>query len=83
MKTSSTPLPNPVPPGIITQRQFDEYAANWVAASSDPKGAELAQSFRMGKNQPLLASLSLPVLQIARLVSTVGAAHIKDRKSVV
>lgn len=50
MKTPSTPLPNPVPPGIITQRQFDEYAANTVVASSDPKGAELAQSFRVGKN---------------------------------
>ena len=79
MKTPSTSLPNPVPPGIITQRQFDEYAANWVAASSDPEGTELAQSFRVGKNQQLLASLSLPVLQIARLVSTVGAAHIKAR----
>lgn len=62
MKTPSTPLPNPVPSGIITQRQFDEYAANWVAASSDPEGTELAQSFRVGKNQQLLTSLSLPAL---------------------
>ena len=79
MKTPSTPSANPVPSGIITQRQFDEYAANWVAASSAAEGTELAQSFRRGKNQPLLASLSFPALQIARLVSTVGAAHIKAR----
>ena len=79
MKTPSTPSPSPIPAGIITQGQFDEYAANWLAASSAAEGTELAQSFQLGKNQPLLASLSFPALQIARLVSTVGAAHIKAR----
>jgi|GEM_PF-4441190 len=79
MKTSPTPTPSPTPADIITQRQYDEYAANWVAASSDPAGTVLAQSFRLGKNKPLLASLRFPARQIARLVSTVGAVHIKAR----
>ena len=79
MKTSPTPTPSPTPADNITQRQYDEYAANWVAASSDPAGTVLAQSFRLGKNKPLLASLRFPARQIARLVSTVGAVHIKAR----
>ena len=77
MKTP--PTPSPTPADIITQRQYAEYAANWVAASNDPAGTVLAQSFRLGKNQSLLASLRFPARQIARLVSTVGAAHIKAR----
>ena len=79
MKTPSTPPPAPIPADIITQRQYDEYAANWVAASSDPAGTVLAQSFQGGKKQAPLASLRFPARQIARLVSTVGATHIKAR----
>lgn len=78
--TTPTPLPGPATPvGIITQRQYDEYAANWVAASGDEVGTVLAQSFQVGKKQSLLASVRFPARQIARLVSTVGAAHIKAR----
>ena len=79
MKTPSTPPPAPVPADIITQRQYDEYAANWVAASSDPAGTVLAESFQLEKRKSLLASLRFPARQIARLVSTVGAVHIKAR----
>ena len=79
MKTPPTPTPSSTPAGIITPRQFDEYAANWVAASSDPASTVLAQSFLLGKNQSLLSALRFPARQIARLVSTVGAAHIKAR----
>ncbi len=79
MKAPSSPPPAPLPADIITQRQYDEYAANWVAASSDPAGTVLAQSFQLGKKEPLLASLCFPARQIARLVSTIGAARIKAR----
>ncbi len=78
MKKPPTPAPGANPPGIISQRQFDEYSANWLAVSSDPEGAELDQSFRLSAKQ-LISGLSFPALQIARLVSTVGAAHIKAR----
>ena len=80
MKTPPTPTPSPNPSGIIGQREYDQYVANWVAAASDPTGTELAQSFRLGKNHPqLLSQVSFPALQIARLVSTVGAVSIKAR----
>ena len=79
MKTPPTPTPGPNPSGIISQREYDQYVANWVAAASDPAGTELAQSFRLGKDPQLLSQVSFPALQIARLVSTVGAVTIKAR----
>lgn len=79
METATTLGRQTSPAGIISQQQFDEYAANWVAASSDPAGGELARSFQLPDSRQLLALVSFPILQIARLVSTVGVAHIKVR----
>lgn len=52
-----------------------------MAATNDPAGTVLAQSFQVGagSSSSVLAGLSFPALQIARLVSTVGAVRIKAR----
>ena len=81
MEKHATPSSSPSPAGIISQQLFDQYASSWVAASNDPAGTVLAQSFQVGvgSSSSVLAGLSFPALQIARLVSTVGAVHIKAR----
>ncbi|MET4076219.1 hypothetical protein [Hymenobacter sp. UYCo722] len=76
------PYPTPVPAGkndgIINPNDYDQAAAYWLVAASDPAGTVLAQSFVLNKKD-VLASLNFQALQIARLVSTVGAATIKAR----
>ena len=80
MKPPLPPVPGPSanPVGIISPAEYDQYAANWQVAARDPAGAVLAQSFMLNKKD-VLASLNFTALQIARLVSTVGAATIKAR----
>lgn len=78
----NTPLPaSPFsganPSGIISPGEYDQYAASWLLAAGDPAGTVLAQSFVW--NKVVLPSLTFTALQIARLVSTVGAASIKAR----
>ena len=77
------------PRGILTQPEFEQYGAEWLRVVSGPDAAELQQSFRpaaaaaagadAAKAAPLLCSVSFPTKQMARLVSTVGATHIKAR----
>lgn len=80
MTTPLPPAPGPGanPAGIISPLEYDQYAANWLVAANDPVGTVLAQSFVLNKKD-VLASLTFPSLQIARLVSTVGAMTIKAR----
>ena len=72
------PFPSANPSGIISPSEYDQYAANWLVAAGDPAGGVLAQSFMLNK-KAVLGSLTFTALQIARLVSTVGAATIKAR----
>ena len=80
MKPPLPPVPGPSanPAGIISPAEYEQYAANWLVAARDPAGAVLAQSFMLNKKD-VLVSLNFTALQIARLVSTVGAATIKAR----
>lgn len=71
------PAPGTNPAGIISPAEYDQYAANWLVAASDPAGTVLAQSFVW--NKELMSSLTFSARQIARLVSTVGATTIKAR----
>ena len=81
MKTPPTPTPRPTPvgktDGIISPGDYDQGAASWLLAVGDPAGTVLAQSFVQGSG--LLSALRFSARQIARLVSTVGAATIKAR----
>ena len=80
MTTPPSPVPGPGanPAGIISPLEHDQYAAHWLVAANAPAGAVLAQNFVLNKKD-VLASLTFPALQIARLVSTVGAATSKAR----
>ena len=77
MNIPSLPRPNSSPDGIISPSEYDQAAATWLAAVSDPAGTSLAQSFVWNKR--VIGSLSFTATQIARLVSTVGATIIKAR----
>jgi hypothetical protein len=65
------------PVGIISQQVFDQYSSKWVEIIGNTDTTMLNQCFRAGEQK--LAYVTFPALQIARLVSTVGAQHIKAR----
>lgn len=81
MKTPTPPSPTPTPAGkndgIISPAEYDQGAASWLLAASDPAGVILAQSFT--QTTGLLSAVSFSGWQIARLVSTVGATAVKAR----
>ena len=79
METYTTPSSIPNPAGVIGQQLFDQYVANWVNIVGNENNAELQLSFQQPGNKALLAAVRFPVKQIARLVSTIGAKHIKAR----
>ncbi len=63
--------------GLISQQQFDQASANWVEVISQPDTKALQNSFL--QEGALITGLGFSTTQIARLVATVGAVHIKAR----
>lgn len=63
--------------GILTQRLFDQYSANWLEVISQPDVVALQNSFVQG--EALITGVGFSITQIAQLVATVGAVHIKAR----
>ena len=65
------------PTGIISQQVFDQYSSKWVEIIGNSNTTLLNECFKTEGHT--LAHVTFPALQIARLVSTVGARHIKAR----
>ncbi|GAA4503261.1 hypothetical protein GCM10023172_27810 [Hymenobacter ginsengisoli] len=65
------------PVGIISQQVFDQYSSRWVEVIGNNDTSLLNQCFQA--NRQKLPHVTFPALQIARLVSTVGATHVKAR----
>ncbi len=78
----STPTP---PAGIIYQSEFDTYSNDWLSIVTDESRAnELRDCFRYpGIKAQNINFVRFSTLQIAQLVSTVGASNIKARFLVV
>ena len=66
------------PVGIISQQVFDQYSSKWVEIIGNSDTTLLNQCFRT-EGDATLTHVTFPALQIARLVSTVGARHVKAR----
>ena len=64
-------------PGIITQAQFDEYAANWLATAADP--GQLRQCFLAPGGKGPLQTARFGIQQVVQLVSAVGVQCVKAR----
>jgi hypothetical protein len=77
----ATPTP---PAGIIFQADFDIYTNDWIDIVTNNKETELANCFRQKSGAAQnINYVSFSALQIAQLVSTVGAQNIKARFLVV
>ncbi|RZL15576.1 MAG: hypothetical protein EOO62_03645 [Hymenobacter sp.] len=63
--------------GLISQQLFDQYSANWAEVINQPDTASLQASFL--QDGALITGLGFSTTQIARLVATIGAVHIKAR----
>lgn len=63
--------------GILPQRLFDQYSANWLEVISQPNVVALQNSFMQGN--ALLTGVGFSITQIAQLVAAIGAVHIKAR----
>ncbi|MVN78095.1 hypothetical protein GO988_17330 [Hymenobacter sp. HMF4947] len=69
-----------LPAGIIHQKHFDRYAAQWLSALTSPHHKILRRSFQPTndkKSRTLL--VTFPLEHIIFLVSTVGASYIEAR----
>ncbi len=64
--------------GILSQEQFDRYAANWLEVIYNTDGHTLHESF-LGLNQEKVNAITFPLQSIVELVSVVGVHHIKAR----
>jgi hypothetical protein len=72
------------PAGIIQQSDFDTYANDWLNTISDAsKAKELRDCFRYKGVKQNINFVKFSALQIAQLVSTVGASNIKARFLIV
>jgi hypothetical protein len=63
--------------GLISQQLFDQYSANWVEVINQPNAKVLQDSFL--QEGAIITGVGFSTTQIARLVATVGAVHIKAR----
>ena len=70
-------------PGIITQAEFDTYSNDWINVVTNDDADELAKCFRLEGADQNINCVYFSAMQIAHLVSTVGAQHIKARFLVV
>ncbi|SFQ58464.1 hypothetical protein [Hymenobacter arizonensis] len=64
--------------GIISQHEFEQYAAEWTRLTHSANGAELQEVFQASKNK-LIQGVDFPLTDVIQLLSTVGAHHIKAR----
>ena len=64
-------------PGILDQDLFNQYSARWIEVINRRDPEELKDIFKEDDVQ--LTGLGFSTTQIARLVGTIGAAHIKAR----
>ena len=64
--------------GIISQEQFDRYAANWLEVVYNADGRTLHESF-LGLGQEKVNAITFPLQSIVELVSAVGVHRIKAR----
>lgn len=77
----ATPIP---PSGIIYQAEFDTYTNDWLNIVTDEaKADELRDCFRLNGAKQNINFVQFSALQIAQLVSTVGASNIKARFLVI
>lgn len=63
--------------GLISQSLFDHYSAGWLEVISRPDAEALQAGFMQDGLH--LTGVGFSITQIARLVATVGAVHIKAR----
>jgi hypothetical protein len=75
--TYSVSDPSSPIPGIISQQLFDHYSAGWLEVISQPDVEALQAGFRQDGLH--LTGVGFSITQVARLVATVGAVHIKAR----
>lgn len=64
--------------GLLSQDEFNRYAAAWLELVSQPAGASLASSFNTELGQRVLY-VSFPIGRAVELVSAVGVQQIKAR----
>jgi hypothetical protein len=67
----------------ISQAEFDSYVNDWVEVVTYNNADELAKCFRLDGAKQNINYVYFTALQIAHLVSTVGAQHIKVRFLVI
>ncbi len=68
---------NPPIAGLISQSLFDQYSAGWLEVISQPDVEALQAGFIQDGLH--LTGVGFSITQVARLVATVGAVHIKAR----
>ncbi|WP_201980580.1 hypothetical protein [Hymenobacter rubidus] len=69
----------PSQPLTISNGQFNQYAANWLALFEDGAGDKLANNFLLPADGSRLPGVSFPVMSVVDLVSALGVTHIKAR----
>jgi hypothetical protein len=67
------------PSGTISQANFDTYSNDWIAVVSNDDSTELGECFRLDGATENIKCVYFSTLQVAQLVSTVGAQNIKAR----
>lgn len=67
------------PPGTISQANFDTFSNDWITVVGKDDSTELGESFRLKGATENIKCVYFSALQIAQLVSTVGAQNIKAR----
>lgn len=74
-------MPSTNSPIIISQAEFDTYSNDWVNVVTNNQADDLARCFRAKKDihKQNINFVYFSALQIAQLVSTVGAQHVKVR----
>jgi hypothetical protein len=68
---------------IISQKEFDIYSNDWLNVVTNDDADELAKCFRLEGADKNINCVFFSAMQIAHLVSTVGAQHIKARFLVI
>lgn len=72
-----------LPSDIISQKDFDTYSNDWLNVVTNDDADELAKCFRLEGADENINCVFFSAMQIAHLVSTVGAQHIKARFLVI
>jgi len=67
------------PPGTISQANFDTYSNDWITVVGKDDSTELSECFRLDGATENIKCVYFSALQVAQLVSTVGAQNIKAR----